>query len=109
MKQEVIAPISEGQIDIANSLTGTPEADTFARALDVLGWKIVRQDDGKGPWPLNYHWDYCPAWAENGYNTLTVERRDGGYCVVAGDEVFCEYRLEPYARRWLERVAGVRR
>jgi hypothetical protein len=50
--------------DDALALIGTPEADVFAMALDLMGWKIVCQDDPNRVWPMNSDHG-CPAWAES--------------------------------------------
>jgi hypothetical protein len=50
----------------AFDLLMSPEADDFARALDMLGWKIVSQADTDGRrWFMNEPSDNCPAWADN--------------------------------------------
>ena len=62
---------TEDQIDAASNLMRGFEADTFCKALDVLGWKIVVQDpDQRSHWPLSFHYENCPDWAENGDEPL---------------------------------------
>jgi hypothetical protein len=54
----------------AEALLASPEADAFARALDLQGWKIVVKDEYAEPgvvyrWLMNEPSDNCPAWADN--------------------------------------------
>jgi hypothetical protein len=57
--------------DEALALLFSPEADDFARALDMLGWMIVVRpeyvyDDGSSArWLMNEPSDNCPDWADN--------------------------------------------
>jgi hypothetical protein len=55
----------------AFDLLCSPEADDFARALDLHGWMIVVKpqyvfDDGSSArWLMNEPSDNCPGWADN--------------------------------------------
>ncbi len=50
------------------ALFGSDFADDFAKALDKMGWMIIRQprhpDDLR--WNMNLPSGNCPAWANNG-------------------------------------------
>jgi hypothetical protein len=70
----------------AFDLLCSPEADDFARALDLQGWMIVVKpeylfDDGSGArWLMNEPSDNCPAWADNDVPPVKPKLRviDGG-------------------------------
>jgi hypothetical protein len=42
---------------------GSAVTDDVAIALDMLGWKVVSQDDPKRRWPICRDDDFRPAWA----------------------------------------------
>jgi hypothetical protein len=51
----------------ANNLLVSPDADAFAKALDLFGWQIVPQDRRSNMrWQLNAPAEDCPPWADNG-------------------------------------------
>jgi hypothetical protein len=60
--------VQEHREQEAMDLICSAAADDFARALDLLGWKIVRQDEVRGGvvhlWPMNGTPGYCPQWAD---------------------------------------------
>jgi len=58
---------TEDRDDYYSEVLADPWSDTFAKALDHLGWMIVPQkdyDDGRR-WPMNEHGADCPSWADN--------------------------------------------
>ena len=115
------------KIEAANNLTNSPEADAFAKALDVLGWKIVRQHLSHGEkaprWPLHCRYDDCPDWAKNGghprpsrmsddvavvwgegvvqdkWKVTVLDRSDGFYVVHKG-KTQTTYLAGPCRREW---------
>ena len=52
------------------------EAEAFARALDVLGWKIVSQDDDTHKWPMDPEYGPVPEWADDYSEEKHQKRRD---------------------------------
>ena len=65
--------------DTAAELLCSPEADVFAKALDMQGWMIVvkpeYQDDGSWRWPMSRPSKNCPAWADNGDGPIDPNQR----------------------------------
>jgi hypothetical protein len=51
-------------INQADERVNGVEAEEFARALDVLGWKIVSQDDDT-KWPMDPEYGPVPEWAND--------------------------------------------
>jgi hypothetical protein len=120
------------KIEAAKNLTDSPEADAFAKALDLLGWKIIRQHLSQGEkaprWPLHCRYDNCPDWAENGghpprpslmsddvavvwgkgvvqdaRNVTVLDRSDGFYVIHKG-KTETTYLAGPYRREWGARL-----
>ena len=54
--------------DEAFELVNGPQAEEFARALDVLGWMIVEQPKeffNSSRWPMDRKYGRVPPWAED--------------------------------------------
>jgi hypothetical protein len=63
-------------INQAEDQLGGLEAEAFARALDVLGWKIVSQDDDAHKWPMDPEYGPVPDWADDYSEEKHQKRHD---------------------------------